>query len=197
MIHIKLMCHTCRKSFSSEFMVSCMTSGCNLMFCHKCLTSKFKYSRAKAESLPTTHWKCPVCSKKCKCNHCSRKTKGIQIPIKKAIVKPISAGFSPYHKQRIQKSYGYPFKIECLHQASQGEKETQIFFSPDLQHSLPSISSIIIEEFIVFPSILDTKTKSTKKDKKESPILTGNLYENMNLTTLLNLASIPISILKS
>jgi len=60
-------CHYCNKEFSSSSLSKCKIVECGKMFCRRCLTSKYKFSKLKAAQLPTPCWKCPSCTYKCLC----------------------------------------------------------------------------------------------------------------------------------
>ena len=61
-------CHYCKRSFNQKSLVGCKVKNCGNFFCRKCLTSKYKFSKQKANQLPTTTWKCPTCTCKCLCS---------------------------------------------------------------------------------------------------------------------------------
>lgn len=67
---IKRKCHSCKCEVLEGNLVACQSECCHKFFCQKCLTSRYKYSRAKAAKLPSFHWKCPVCARHCYCDDC-------------------------------------------------------------------------------------------------------------------------------
>ena len=140
----KPICHYCKRFINSEALVPCKILRCGLFFCHACLTSKYKYSKSKAESLPTEHWKCPVCGNRCKCDFCKHDI--TKIPIKKGITKRHKAVQYYYRKKDmkiIRKHYSY---IDFNAKASPSKGITQSSCSPDLNVSLPPITGIILHD---------------------------------------------------
>ena len=134
---IKPVCHYCKKYNPTEFFVPCRSGCCKLFFCHKCLTSRYKYSHVKASQLPTPNWKCPVCTNRCYCDYCI--SHGISIPMK---TKKIHKQY--YHKtkkiikkKQEDKVRRRPYK-KCIFTMFTCEKD-----SPAIQCLLPSISGII------------------------------------------------------
>lgn len=142
---VKLMCHCCKKFTSSEFLVPCKIPGCKLLFCHKCLTSRFKYSHAKTATLPTAHWKCPVCANRCRCEVCIEKE--VVVLNEKKPLRPNSTVPHSHRKKRIRKDKrnhcDAPTKPEQLMRCSISEKETHEICSPIPRRFLPPISSIV------------------------------------------------------
>jgi len=67
---VKRICHSCKCEIGEAFAVPCRAEGCHKFFCQKCLTSRYKYSKAKAASLPSLNWRCPVCTRRCYCLDC-------------------------------------------------------------------------------------------------------------------------------
>ncbi len=68
---IKRRCHSCKCEIDEELSVPCRGENCHLFFCQKCLTSRYKYSKVKAASLPSLNWRCPVCTRRCFCEDCA------------------------------------------------------------------------------------------------------------------------------
>ena len=67
---IKRRCHSCKQEFAESQSVACREDHCCKFFCQRCLTSRYKYSKTKAATLPSLNWKCPVCTKRCFCPDC-------------------------------------------------------------------------------------------------------------------------------
>jgi len=67
---VKRRCHSCKCEVAESLLVPCKMECCHKFFCLKCLTSRYKYSKAKASTLPSINWKCPVCTRRCYCNEC-------------------------------------------------------------------------------------------------------------------------------
>ena len=189
---IKLMCHCCKRFTSSEFIVPCKTPGCNLLFCNRCLTSRFKYSHAKADRLPTAHWKCPVCTHKCKCDICQPEEH--PKPVKEDSTIFNSFPLKCHRKKRIRKP-NFPFKIEPSAKTLISEKGTNEVCSPISLCSLPSVSGIIKLTSLVF--LRDKKEIIEEKPQIEQglKLMPAENYEMMTAIQLLSFASIPISFL--
>jgi hypothetical protein len=116
-IIIKRRCHSCKCDFPTECLVSCRNMCCKLLYCRKCLTSRYKYSKAKSANLPTLNWKCPVCTRKCYCPECVKA--GLTVPpVQKVITKPKVQNCTWYRKKRVRKSR----KAEQLDQHHQVDK---------------------------------------------------------------------------
>lgn len=98
---MKLRCHSCKREAPLDCLVQCKSGCCCLLYCRRCLTSRYKYSRAKAANLPTAHWKCPVCSNRCHCETCV--SEGYALPVHKTISKKTAAA-SWYRKKRIRRN---------------------------------------------------------------------------------------------
>lgn len=135
----KLLCHCCKKEQAVEFLVPCKSPGCNLFFCHKCLTSRYKYSKVKVSKLPTAHWRCPVCANRCQCTECLES--GVTIPIKKRMVKRREVARRFRRKKRIRKPI-FNVQTNSGTRTPPSEKETEQFFSPTVHRLMPPISSI-------------------------------------------------------
>ena len=82
---VKRRCHSCKCDIAEAFSVPCRADHCHKFFCQKCLTSRYKYSKAKAASLPSINWKCPVCTRRCFCLECINT--GLVVRKRKAIYK--------------------------------------------------------------------------------------------------------------
>ncbi len=67
---VKRRCHSCKCEIAEALSVPCRSDHCHKFFCQKCLTSRYKYSKAKAATLPSLNWKCPVCTRRCFCIEC-------------------------------------------------------------------------------------------------------------------------------
>eukprot|EP00824_Muranothrix_gubernata_P000166 TRINITY_DN1018_c0_g1_i1.p1 TRINITY_DN1018_c0_g1~~TRINITY_DN1018_c0_g1_i1.p1 ORF type:complete len:350 (-),score=4.31 TRINITY_DN1018_c0_g1_i1:13-1062(-) len=78
-------CHHCRQFIDKVNLAECQVKGCKKSYCRICLSSKYKFSKAKALQLPTATWKCPACTRKCSCQACNP----LQTPPKRAKKKAI------------------------------------------------------------------------------------------------------------
>lgn len=141
---LKLICHCCKCTVPNELTVCCMTPGCNLFYCHRCLTSRYKYSYAKTAKLPTPKWKCPVCTRRCWCNECVQT--GVAMPLKKSLNKNTTCVHQYRRKKRIRKGKRMAdrssLKIEFSVRTTPSEKVHQEVHSTISQYQLPSISGI-------------------------------------------------------
>jgi len=135
----KLRCHCCKKMTSLDFLIQCKTSGCSFLFCHKCLTSRYKYSKVKVSSLPTAHWKCPVCARRCQCVNCIES--GIAMPIKKKIMKRKRVIRCVRKKNRIRKPV-FIIQNICDIKAPLSEKQTKELLTPIVHHKMLPISGM-------------------------------------------------------
>ena len=101
---VKRICHSCKCETEGNFLVPCHAEGCHKFFCRRCLTSRYKFSKAKAAHLPSFNWRCPACTRRCYCADCVETgTKPKQHkPIKKLRVY-VRRGFKR-KRQRIKKS---------------------------------------------------------------------------------------------
>ncbi len=93
---VRRCCHSCGNDIAEALSVPCRGEQCHLVFCQKCLTSRYKYSRVKASSLPSINWRCPVCTKRCYCSEC---VKAGCIPKKRKLL----SKKNPYTSRRRQK----------------------------------------------------------------------------------------------
>jgi hypothetical protein len=129
---IKRLCHSCKCDFPLEFLVPCRNTCCNRLYCRKCLTSRYKYSRVKASHLPTPNWKCPVCTRRCWCADCVNE--GVPVKIQKAISKSKIITSTWYRKKRIRRSRkahksDQLEKLERHHQVVKVEKKCESLWS--------------------------------------------------------------------
>ncbi len=106
---VKLRCHSCKCDSNIDQLVRCRNPGCGLFYCRRCLTSRYKYSRAKAANLPTLNWQCPVCCKRCYCDTCV--SVGLTVPPVKVVNKIKATASNWYRKKRIRKSHGSKHKL--------------------------------------------------------------------------------------
>lgn len=147
---VHLLCHCCKKSWISDYLVPCKTPFCGRLFCYKCLTSRYKYSKAKAARLPTPSWRCPVCTHKCHCEECQ--TGDFQIR-QKSIRKPKIKKFT-YRKRKINKYRKAVSKFYLRADANTGtplnDQESNEIFSPKPRKLLPPISSNLFLHSSVF-----------------------------------------------
>jgi len=143
---LKFICHCCKRSAGSEYTVPCKTAGCNLFFCHRCLTSRYKYSYAKTAKLPTPHWKCPVCTKKCSCADCPSPSQS-EVPAfeGKLMVQGRTSVHQHRKKKRIRKgkrkSSDSSLGTGSSLRTPPSERETQGAYSPPPKFPPPPISS--------------------------------------------------------
>ena len=134
---VKFQCHSCKCESALELLVPCKNSCCGLLYCRKCLTSRYKYSRAKAANLPTLSWRCPVCTCRCFCDNCVET--GATIQPQKVINKTKSTTGNWYRKKRIRKAKKFKLKRRGLHAE---EARAKVYFSPYKKTSgLPSANS--------------------------------------------------------
>jgi len=134
----KLICHCCKMETSLDSLVLCKSSCCNLFFCHKCLTSRYKYSKVKVSKLPTPHWKCPVCANRCQCDQCIKA--GITAPIKKKRMKRKEAARRLRRKRRVRKPT-FQIQSNCETRTPLSEKESDQFLNLVAHCLIPPISS--------------------------------------------------------
>jgi len=140
----RLICHYCKAVLSTSLLVSCKISGCGLFFCHRCLVSKYKYSKAKAITLPTPHWKCPVCGNRCKCESC--KEGGVKFIIKKGLSEDTKYILYKRRKRglvmnrRCSSYFDFNLRTPLIGEGMQEPEETQESVSPKPKTLLPSLS---------------------------------------------------------
>lgn len=148
----KFICHCCKKLISSELIIPCKTKLCKLFFCHKCLTSRYKYSKVKVSKLPTPNWKCPVCANRCRCKDCAQL--GVVMPtkkpyspilVKKKLIKPIDVLNCPYKRKRIRKDKDvFLIRLNCgaITPPSRNETNCNEALSQVVPRIMPPISGI-------------------------------------------------------
>eukprot|EP00826_Nyctotherus_ovalis_P049818 TRINITY_DN6047_c0_g1_i7.p1 TRINITY_DN6047_c0_g1~~TRINITY_DN6047_c0_g1_i7.p1 ORF type:complete len:181 (+),score=0.83 TRINITY_DN6047_c0_g1_i7:135-677(+) len=96
---VKVLCHCCKRCSASSLMVPCKIPGCQLFFYQHCLTSRYKYSYVKAAKLPSPHWKCPVCTHKCRCVECPQPPPTLMVQAENQL----KGGVMPVRQQRTRK----------------------------------------------------------------------------------------------
>lgn len=191
---LKFICHCCKRTTTSENMVPCKTPGCDLFFCHRCLTSRYKYSYAKTAKLPTPHWKCPVCTRKCRCTECPPPLPSATVQALlggKSLVEDNTCAHQQRRKKRIRKgkrkspdsSLGTGSSLKS---PSIG-KET---LTPPLKFVPPSISSNSLLSFLVFFEAERNKPKPKARDERLQ-LFPAEVYERMGIGDLLNIVLYP------
>eukprot|EP00826_Nyctotherus_ovalis_P061858 TRINITY_DN884_c0_g2_i3.p1 TRINITY_DN884_c0_g2~~TRINITY_DN884_c0_g2_i3.p1 ORF type:complete len:188 (+),score=12.73 TRINITY_DN884_c0_g2_i3:35-598(+) len=178
----KLICHYCKRFLSLNLLVPCMIPGCGLFFCHKCLVSKCKYSRAKAMTLPTPRWKCPACGERCKCESCRHG--GPRPGVRRGQAKyPRHVQYQGRKKSLTicGKRYSY---LDFNAETPPSGGGTQELSSPKVKTVLPPISVFLSQVKV---------TSADKRENDRAPILPGSWYEVMSVGELLNIACIPIT----
>lgn len=135
---IRPLCHFCKRLCSPDTFIPCKTPSCGRLFCHKCLTSRYKYSKAKVSRLPTPNWKCPFCTRKCACEDCIGESDG---PLKKLRTKKIKAKYR-YKKLKtsirtVAKCYS---RADANTRAPLDDKCSHVIYTPVVNWRLPSIS---------------------------------------------------------
>ena len=187
---VRLLCHCCKHSCIANYLISCKISGCGKFFCHKCLTSRYKYSKTKVAKLPTSTWKCPVCTGKCKSDECQS---GINIPIKKRGIKKIRTTKCCYRKKKTNGSRKIIIKYYSRIDANTGtpsdDRITQGVSTPKPHRILPPITS----NNILLIAFLDIDDICSTMKTQEKLIYPVQFYELMSLSELLKLSSLPIS----
>lgn len=103
---LKRRCHSCKCEAQIECLVGCRNPSCKLLYCRKCLTSRYKFSKAKASTLPTLNWRCPVCTRRCFCTECL--TLGVSMPVQKVLGLHKNSRTARYKRKRIRKS------VDCV-----------------------------------------------------------------------------------
>lgn len=186
---IKSMCHCCKQTFSSDFIVSCKTECCGRIFCHKCLTSRYKYSRAKVSRLPTPNWRCPVCTNRCQCDVCVKA--GVAISLKKKVIRRKNEICLIRKKKRKRKSKEtFTVQMNSGTRTPLSEKETNESSSLVVHNSIPSISgTYLLSIHIVFLKIWSETKPQLNVEQAFLPV---SLYEKMSVNELLKIASQPI-----
>lgn len=180
----RLICHCCKTQTFPHFLVPCKTSGCGFFFCHRCLTSRYKYSKAKVVKLPTAHWKCPVCAERCQCDECI--SAGISIPIKKKVVKRRDLTGHFRRKKRIRKPI-FNVQTNLETKTPYSERETNPFFSPLPQRSVFPISSI---NFAIIVDFFGSETYVQPGEVRE--VFPASTYEAMSVDELIKIAMRPL-----
>eukprot|EP00826_Nyctotherus_ovalis_P062694 TRINITY_DN9119_c0_g1_i4.p2 TRINITY_DN9119_c0_g1~~TRINITY_DN9119_c0_g1_i4.p2 ORF type:complete len:157 (+),score=4.96 TRINITY_DN9119_c0_g1_i4:247-717(+) len=142
----KAICHCCKLAPGSESLVPCKTAHCDRLFCHRCLTSRYKYSRTKVAKLPTVNWRCPFCADRCKCDECARS--GRAAPIKKRTLKWKELTRHYYKKRRIRKRRselrtGLSSGVTSERAASDCSLQTPRFQLPPISGSLQNTCSVL------------------------------------------------------
>lgn len=108
-------CHCCKLELTGDILVPCKSETCHHFFCRKCLTSHYKYSKAKTARLPSLKWKCPICKSRCYCDEC------------------INAGYSQKPKKQTPKPKKYKKKNQTnISSQSKGIKKTKLQKNPNL-----------------------------------------------------------------
>lgn len=113
---LKPVCHSCKLLVDPLFLVPCKIVHCDCFFCHKCLTSRYKYSKAKVVSLSTANhrgvnWKCPYCMSRCQCNDCVEVGRA---PVKKKGMSMRDTIRHFYKRKRIRKrKYKSGVRVYC------------------------------------------------------------------------------------
>ena len=174
---IKRRCHSCKCDFPLDDLAPCRNLCCGLLYCRKCLTSRYKYSRVKAANLPTFNWKCPVCTRRCFCSECINA--GVAVQIQKAISKTKVQTSTWYRKKRIRRAK----KVEQVdeldqlnqhHQVDMVEKRSE---SPSMDmskaSSSPSAKGAKIRnknQELGDIRLVDVPNFSPKKDRDKDPL---------------------------
>eukprot|EP00826_Nyctotherus_ovalis_P017707 TRINITY_DN1522_c0_g1_i6.p1 TRINITY_DN1522_c0_g1~~TRINITY_DN1522_c0_g1_i6.p1 ORF type:complete len:252 (-),score=-15.13 TRINITY_DN1522_c0_g1_i6:136-891(-) len=137
----RLLCHLCKRFCVPGSFIPCKTPCCGKLFCNKCLTSQYKYSKSKVSRLPTPMWRCPVCTKKCKCDECCELFK---IPRKRHGKRRTAAGKSDSTKSKLSTSgraaTNFYSRADANTVTPLGDKGTHEVLSPAAKRHLPSIS---------------------------------------------------------
>eukprot|EP00826_Nyctotherus_ovalis_P025035 TRINITY_DN1933_c0_g1_i12.p1 TRINITY_DN1933_c0_g1~~TRINITY_DN1933_c0_g1_i12.p1 ORF type:complete len:198 (+),score=8.24 TRINITY_DN1933_c0_g1_i12:184-777(+) len=191
---LKLICHCCKRSSPPECMVPCKTPGCDLFFCHRCLTSRYKYSYAKTAKLPSPHWKCPVCTHKCRCADCPQPSSEVEMA-GKLLVEDATCAHTQRRKKRIRKgkrrSSDCSLKTGSSMKTPSLERESQAADSPSPKLLLPPISSTLPLSPLVFLGSGNNERKVVRVERRQE-ILPASLYERMQIGELLQLVLFPI-----
>lgn len=136
---VRPLCHFCRRLCSLDTSIPCKTPSCGKLFCHKCLTSRYKYSKAKVSRLPTPNWKCPYCTKRCACDDCIGE---LGAPLKRGRTGKYKVNKYRYKKlktsiRRVVKCYS---RTDANTKAPLDDKGSHKICTPILNWRLPSIS---------------------------------------------------------
>ena len=106
--------------------------------------SKYKYSRAKAMTLPTPHWKCPVCGHRCKCESCKKEE--VKFIIKKELSEDTKYIPCKHRKRglvmngRYCSYFDFNMRTPLIVEGIQEPEETQESISPKPKTLLPPLS---------------------------------------------------------
>jgi len=192
---LKFICHCCKKSSVPELMVPCRISECDLFFCHRCLTSRYKYSYAKTAKLPTSHWRCPVCTQKCRCADCSKVLRPELSASSDKLLIEDAAFMNPRRKKaKSRKGKSKPpegsVKTGYSTKSFLFEKETQEVCTPTSQFSLPPISGNIYLSSLAFLNI-EKKEPVINSAGRQATIFSIDVYEKMQVEELFNLVLFP------
>jgi hypothetical protein len=220
---VKRICHSCKCEADGELLVPCRAEGCHKFFCRRCLTSRYKFSKAKASHLPSQNWRCPACTRRCYCTECvlaGTKPKQLK-PIKKlrTYVKrghrrkksrlrkacPSSGSQSPlatYHSWLVVGPRRQPLTCgTCGHTSTASASLSKACSSCStpraLKPSLPPLSTY--PGLSLTPAPRPFPTRLAPPDVKLAvpsrvPLLyDGSLYESMGLLQLLRIAYAPFA----
>eukprot|EP00826_Nyctotherus_ovalis_P017702 TRINITY_DN1522_c0_g1_i1.p1 TRINITY_DN1522_c0_g1~~TRINITY_DN1522_c0_g1_i1.p1 ORF type:complete len:191 (-),score=21.38 TRINITY_DN1522_c0_g1_i1:154-726(-) len=182
----RLLCHLCKRFCVPGSFIPCKTPCCGKLFCNKCLTSQYKYSKSKVSRLPTPMWRCPVCTKKCKCDECCELFK---IPRKRHGKRRTAAGKSDSTKSKLSTSgraaTNFYSRADANTVTPLGDKGTHEVLSPAAKRHLPSIS-------LFLEKCGDAQPGIHLPNFRRFPVLSASLYEAMTVSELLKLGSLPI-----
>lgn len=140
---VRLLCHCCKRHCAFDYLVPCKTLGCGRFFCHKCLTSRYKYSHAKISRLPSPNWRCPVCTGRCRCEECSSV---FDVPVKKRGIKKMKKNHHAYRKKKVYRAKKIAGKFYLRNDANTRspleDRPTGVNITPQYTYYLPPISCI-------------------------------------------------------
>jgi hypothetical protein len=145
---VRLLCHFCKRFCLPDSFIPCKTPCCGKLFCHKCLTSRYKYSKAKVSRLPisplhgelrydrgvTPNWMCLVCTKKCVCE---------EVPRKKCIIRKRSAHHTidSNRNKKVKTVTKFYARADANTRSPLDDRATNENSIPESNYLLPSISS--------------------------------------------------------